>query len=618
LKKIPETFNRPLSLLPSRRDILLFLLIGILLYLPVLFFPFVHDDVVFIQLNPQIGNLKNIGALFLQQAVAPQDLPQANPYYRPLLELFYRLEFRLFGLQAWGYHLVNVLFHIGNALLVLSLFRGFQLKNNIATSLALLFLVHPIQTETVVCVAGISNLLASFLLLLSFLSYLRVNDASSLGNFIKILLGILSLSLFGLGLLVKEQVIILPLLLIWYEQCLLAQGPAQRARKIILVMGYGVLTLGYFVLRKIVLGGFLVPLFQYPKELVLRIAAIPATIVINARILLFPFDLHYYRSMDILVDHGQETVSFILLCLAVFAVKRMISRQGQKEKGMLLSFALGWFVLTLLPTLNILPLIHEYSFIAAFEHFLYLPLVGFLLFFGVAYDFATSRLTFNHKGIFSKILVVALFILSSLLTIKQSSYWRAEIPLFERVIKYEPRLGRVRMLLARAYYFAGQYDRAAAEFEIARAIMAGYSRIVVDPAAQRFYRQILRDIYFDLAHCHEAKGDLLKAVGYYQEALEIAPQDKSIINNTGVIYLRLQDFTQAARYFEQVLILDPKDVMARTNLAVCAIQQGKKEMAQRLLREALSHNPDFLPARQNLELLLKGGAEKPTSDEQQN
>src|SRR5262245_25488587 len=69
--------------------------------------PFVHDDVVFIVNNPQIENLENAGAVFFEKPVANPRTPGINPYYRPLLEVISRLEYRFFGLDPSGYHWVN-------------------------------------------------------------------------------------------------------------------------------------------------------------------------------------------------------------------------------------------------------------------------------------------------------------------------------------------------------------------------------------------------------------------------------------------------------------------------------------------------------------------------------
>src|SRR6185295_6715389 len=73
------------------------------------------------------------------------------------------------------------------------------------------------------------------------------------------------------------------------------------------------------------------------------------------------------------------------------------------------------------------------------------------------------------------------------LTFQQNKYWRGEVPLFERVIKYEGQLGRVHFLLGRAYYFSKQYDAAISEFKKAVTIMEGYLTKVKDPAAKPFY-----------------------------------------------------------------------------------------------------------------------------------
>ncbi|MEI7998886.1 MAG: hypothetical protein WCH62_05215, partial [Candidatus Omnitrophota bacterium] len=155
--------------------------------------PFVHDDVIFIAQNPQISRLDHLLDLFLHSS-NDSALAGINSYYRPVLEVFYRLEYRLFGFHAAGFHFVNVLIHIINGLLLFSLLCRLQFSKGLAFFISLLFLIHPVQSEAVACVSGISNILSVLFVLLTLYCYVR---------------GIYFLSLLGfvLSLLTKEQAV---------------------------------------------------------------------------------------------------------------------------------------------------------------------------------------------------------------------------------------------------------------------------------------------------------------------------------------------------------------------------------------------------------------------------
>ena len=109
---------------------------------------------------------------------------------------------------------------------------------------------------------------------------------------------------------------------------------------------------------------------QVSQELFLRILSIPRTLLMYVRIILLPYDLHYYRSVDIL----QPYLPGIIYLIAVIIIALLFFRKMNGPCWRICLFSLGWFIIVLLPVLNIIPLINEYSLILTSDHFLYLPL----------------------------------------------------------------------------------------------------------------------------------------------------------------------------------------------------------------------------------------------------
>ena len=131
-----------LANLSVRSVILILIILGALVYGRVLTFPFVHDDVVFIVNNPHISEL-NLNSILTYTAFPNQDYPQINAYYRPLLEFIYRLEYKIFQFNPWGYHLTNVLVHGFNSLLVFFIIKHLLGNNQwLGLAGALLFFLH--------------------------------------------------------------------------------------------------------------------------------------------------------------------------------------------------------------------------------------------------------------------------------------------------------------------------------------------------------------------------------------------------------------------------------------------------------------------------------------------
>ncbi len=619
----------PLGRLNVAAVVLLFCL-GLAVYANAIRHPFVHDDIVFIQNNPHLADWHNWPRIFLEKSrwggfTVTQ--PVINSYYRPFLDLFYKIEYYFFGLQSAYYHLLNILLHIINAILLYVLLNRLLKRPAIAFPVAVMFLIHPIQTEAVSCVAGISNLMFAFFTLSSLLCYVHM-DSSVPDNKANYCLYGGSLIIFLIALLTKEQAVILPFLIVFYEWCWKPGGQTLGRHNFLKIGGFfGILVL-YFYFRKLILGSSIAPLSN-DGELLLRILQIPHVLLIDWRLLILPYDLHYYRSFDILRPLIKPIIVFILV---VFQISRWIKSHPVTQQRVLL-FAVGWFFITLMPVLNIVPLINEYSLIFTAEHFLYLPMVGFVLLIVLFIDESLRRL--SSTGLFSSkdkvvlsfpgrkdlvldfcnakvskqsfvlglVLVGTSCLSYGFLSQEQNRYWRGEIPLFERMVKFEKKFGRGYILLARAYYFDGQFDQAIAAYTKGQTIMEGYLNVVQNPQLRNFYLGFLKEIHFDMAHCYEAKGILPEAVNQYEKAIAIDGIDPVLHNNLGTVYLRLNNPGTAQIYFEKAFKLNPTDGQIKNNLAISYAQQGKSKEARKLFEEVLASDPNSAAAQANLRQL---------------
>ena len=511
--------------------------LGLLAYGQTILYPFVHDDVVFIQQNPRIAffDWKNI----FQGTVIPVDPSSViNAYYRPLLELLYRVEYVFFGLNPAGYHLFNIFVHIANSFLAYWLVNVLaQGKRGYAFAAAVLFLLHPVQSEAVACISGISNLLFAFLVLASLCFYLRNSIISY----------VLSLLAFALALLAKEQAVVLPILIVLLEMISSSSAARPIFPRAARISGYFVVLIIYFLIRKILLPEGAMPAIAFNYELLLRVLSIPRTVLMYLGAIFFPHDLHYYRSVDILRPDGVSTGLFGVVFAAVVGIILKVPRSHRR----LLLLGAGWFGITLLPVLNIVPLINEYSLILTAEHFLYLPLIGVLLFVLGLGDLFLSGMPERRRVFVAKGGVFLLAVIFLTATIRQSTSWAGEIPLFERTVRFEKNFGRAYILLAKAYYKNGEYAKAIGTYRRALAIMDGYLAKVGPQPVASVYLGFIKEIHFDLAHCFEGLGDFQEAVNWYLRALVIDRNDAIVHNNLGIIYLKLGNQEKAAAHFRE-------------------------------------------------------------------
>ncbi len=458
---------------------------GLLAFFNAVRHPFVHDDVVFILNNPQIARLDEWAKAF-EVTKAGHGL---NTYYRPLLEILYRLEYHIFGPNPFGFHLFNCVVHIVNGLLVFSLLQKLGLAKAVAWGVALLFLIHPVQTEAVSCISGISNLWMALGVLLGLHAYLNRWYAASLLCLVAAFLG-------------KEQAVMFVPLIVAVD---VSRGKKNFRWWFWMALSTCVL-LG---LRESVTGASLVKeMMASPGELYLRLAAIPRVLGMDLRLIFCPYDLHYYRNTDILQSNSMAWIWALVFLSGFF----MALRRWPLARPTLI-LGVGWFLAALLPVLNIVPLINEYSFILTAEHFLYLPIIGILIIAvsGVDYFFKSAS-----KAVLAFVVACCL-----LLTWYQNTFWQSEIVLFQRMVRFEPDFGRGHFLLAQAYFLGGRPGDAQAHFLKAFEIMSSYAKKASNPTAKRFYLGYMKRILSNWAQCDDAMGHRAQALDKYKQAAAI-------------------------------------------------------------------------------------------------
>ncbi len=577
------------------------LFLGLLAYANAVGNPFVHDDIVFILQNPQVHALHHLGDVFTNTSFAPANIAVANAYYRPFLDLIYRLEYFFFGPHPAGYHIFNILLHLINGILIFLLTRKLTGRLTMSWALAVLFILHPVQTESTACISGISNLLFAFFCLLSFVLYLKITDASE--ELTPLQQGLYfsgALIAFGMALLCKEQAIIFPALIALYEFVLPTGLNNRSAGWRLRLSGLAIVAGGYLLWRELLLGGSMGGFVANAGEFYLRLKSIPAMILMYLRILIFPNDLHYYRSYDILSSWTLPLLGMVFVLIFLGAMHQILPQHRKR----LFAFGIGWFLICLLPT-SLAPLIHEYSWIAAFEHFLYLPLWGFLLCAFIIVEYLIEKFFLKQSPAIKQTVFTVLMLSCFIMTVQQNPVWAGEISLFKRAVKFENSLGRVHLLLAKAYYFNNDFSHAQVEFIKSREIMANYLAKVKDPKVLPFYEGFLKESMLGIAGCRQAMSDFTGAIQQYEQILKLSPGDSAVENNLGFIAIRMEKWDQAVLHFEQALKAEPRNVQVLTNLGVCYIQAGHLDKAEEKFRSALSVDPNFLTAQKNLEQVIK-------------
>ncbi len=367
----------------------LIVILGIIVYANSFSNPFIWDDENLIVTNPYIKNIRLIKNLFTKDLAFGT---QFSNFYRPLQSLSFELDYYLWGLNPFGFHLTNLLLHIACALLVYFLFALiFPHLLSIPLITALLFLVHPIQTEAVTYISGRADPLVSLFILLSIFFYVKhsvvaqftcarkgigqkagfgsINGATTSNLSKRVYLSASVLS-FILALLSKETALILLLLILLYDVSFSKDRLRFRDKFKFRYSLFLLVALIYILLRMTVLNFLNRPLFLSNTGLYFRMLTSAKTFSLYLGLLISPLHLHMERSVPFvssILDKGVLPSLILLIFLGI-----LIVRSYRFSK--VCFFAGVWFFLNLVPVSNIVPLNANMA-----EHWLYLPSIGFFL-----------------------------------------------------------------------------------------------------------------------------------------------------------------------------------------------------------------------------------------------
>ncbi len=412
-----------------KKYIFTLILITVLAYLSSFSNDFVWDD-----LN-NIVNSKQLDGPVIWQNILFKLQPPAQ-FYRPIPSLAIVLDHFLWGKNPFGYHLTNFLFHLFNVMLIFYITTRLCNSSAISFICALLFAIHPIQTEAITYISGRSDPICGFFLFTAFLFYLKSFNT----RYRQFVYFGLALVLFLLGLLSKEIAIVFPFIVFAYEYLYLNSRFKSCLKR---SMPFFAVLSSFLVFRYIFLAG---PIVKLDLN---KIFLAPKILIYYIRLLIFPIKLH--------MQHRLEDASFLInmpfiLSLLIFIGLIYIGLRFAKRRFM--KFSLAWFLIGVFPFLGIIILNADIA-----EHWLYLASFGFFLF--LAGLFAQIK-PLNRKIALS---IAVLFL--SILTFQRNTVWRDDISIYQDALKYRPNDTKLHYNLGNAYLRHGLLNEAAKEYSIA-------------------------------------------------------------------------------------------------------------------------------------------------------
>ena len=332
-------------------SISLILVISIAIYSNTFKNGFVYDDHFTIVDNIFIKDWKNLSDLLSKDYFSRS----GEATYRPVVTLSYFIDYYLWGLKPFGYHLTNLLLHSVNVILFYLFTISLLRDRGVAFLAALLFAVHPVLTEAVNAISYREDILIVVFLLPSFLLFLKISN-SSMNKIRWWTFYILSLLLYLLALFSKEMAITFPLLLIGYHFCFKDKEEWQKGNSFFYYLSsYVVVTIFYLFLY---LAPFINPNltpFGYHRaeglsspNTLTRLLALPQVLLKYLWLIMVPWEL----KADYVIKVSWSSVLFSILLISIIgATVFHLSKIYRKEL-----FGLLWFFVSLLPVMNIVPI----------------------------------------------------------------------------------------------------------------------------------------------------------------------------------------------------------------------------------------------------------------------
>jgi tetratricopeptide (TPR) repeat protein len=513
---------------------------------------------------------------------------------RGLSFLSFALNYRLHGLAPTGFHLVNILIHVGCALLVYALLRRLYPDSLLWPAAgALLFVAHPLQTQAVTYTVQRMTSLGCLFLLAAILAYLqarrRRRDGASFGEPRHLAWYLAATGCGVLAVFAKENAVVLPLLLVLIE-AFVPGGEPPRWRRLpyllpflalpLLMAGVMAGTKGS-ALEVMQRGG--IEYFELPagashsvatlepENLRLRYLATELVVFwVYVKLLLWPAGQALDYSYP-LVERVANLKS--QLALAGLAAAFALAWRGRRRRPLVL-FGLLWIAIALSTESTFFPLD------PLFEHRLYVPMVGVAV---LAVEILFKPLPGRWR-IPALALVVAVL---GALTVSRNALWNRPLDFWADNVARVPHSYRPLVNLGLEQFNAKNYDEA-------RRLTVEAIRI--GPADATLHKI--------LAEIQVKQGLLEEARRSYQTAIALSNEPGELYAKLGVLYFQQKRYAEGIPWLERGVAVAPEDENLAMNLGYAYYEMGDGARAESLYRRALAINPRYLKARFGLGYIL--------------
>ncbi|MBN1588100.1 MAG: tetratricopeptide repeat protein, partial [Pirellulales bacterium] len=588
----------------------------VLAYCNTLGVPFLFDDAEAISRNPTIRQLWPIGsALSPPNNGAPVD-------GRPLVNLSFAVNYAIGGLDVRGYHAVNLAIHVLAALVLLGVVRRTlalpsmpeHLARNatvLAGSVALVWAVHPLQTESVTYVSQRAESLVSLFYLLTLYCTIRGSQSAR-----SVAWYLAAVAVCVLGMASKEVMASTPVMVLLYDRTFLA----------------GTFTAALKRRRGLYLG--LAATWGLLAALVINSAGRGATVGFGLATSPWNYALtqcgalvHYLRlafwPTGLCIDHGSAVVqsAWDVWPQAVAVVALVSLTVWSLWRRPVLGFLGTFFLAVLAPTTSVVPVVTQ----TVAEHRMYLPLaavatVGVIGGYLVGRKLAAGRQASRRPAVLGVAACVLVGLIAAALgtaTYLRNHDYRDRLAIWEDTVRKCPDNARAHDNLGVALRNLGRLDEAIVHFRRCLELdpdnavvcnslgVALMRRGETEAAIVHLQRSVELDpknaeVHSNLGVGFAGRGEIDAAIGEFRRALELNPDYSAASRNLGTLLLRRGEPDAAIDCLRRALKHQPNDAELHNDLGAALAARGQIDEAVFHFRQALAIRPEYAQAAKNL------------------
>jgi Flp pilus assembly protein TadD len=511
-------------------------------------------------------------------------------YIMPLSWLSHALDCRLFGMWGGGHHLVSLILHALNAVLLFWVLRRLTGAMWPSALVAALFAVHPLHVESVVWASERKDVLSTLFWCLTLLAYAQYAAKPMVRRYLLVAL------LYALALMSKPMVITLPCLLL-----LLDYWPLNRIR-FDMPGRYIVRTGARLALEKVPLfalaaadgvatfllqGASNAPVTVDDRSMPLRVVNAVVTYVFFIVKSVVPTGLSVIYPWPVDGFPAWQLVGAVLLLSVITAVALMMAK---KRPYLIVGWL--WYLGLMAPVMQVMQR-HTFSYARA-DRYTYCALIGLIIMVVwtardvlAAADARTEKHAkdpdFGFASFVAAVLGLGALLSCGAVSFFQVGYWEDSVSLFQHALEVTPDNYPAHVSLGRALQNQNRFSEAEAHFRKALEL-----------------RPKDDEVLNNLALAVQAQGRYGDAETVLKKALSLNPNDADTLANLGAVMKALGSFADAQTQLQRALEINPDHLLALTNLSAVLQAQGRLVEAETYAKKALAVAPEQTDAQFNL------------------